>query len=80
MGEWASGPVTGELYRVGARRRGAIGYYTSPARFIERVSRVIALGISDVGRYYPLDPAQLATFERIATDVLPALRAEHPAI
>ncbi len=59
---------------------GTIGYYASPERFIEQVSRVIALGISDVGLYYPLDPAQLATFERIATDVLPALRAKYPAI
>jgi alkanesulfonate monooxygenase SsuD/methylene tetrahydromethanopterin reductase-like flavin-dependent oxidoreductase (luciferase family) len=60
-------------------RGGAIGYYESPERFIEEVSRVVALGISDVGLYYPLDPAQLQTFERIATDALPMLRASHAA-
>jgi hypothetical protein len=58
-------------------RGGAIGYYDSPQAFIDQVSRVIALGISDVGVYYPLDARQLATFESIATDVLPALRARH---
>jgi hypothetical protein len=40
----------------------------------------VALGISDVGVYYPLDPAQHATFEHIALDVFPGLRATHPAI
>jgi alkanesulfonate monooxygenase SsuD/methylene tetrahydromethanopterin reductase-like flavin-dependent oxidoreductase (luciferase family) len=61
-------------------RGGAIGYYDSPQAFIDQVSRVIALGISDVGVYYPLDARQLATFESIATDVLPALRAEHAEV
>lgn len=59
---------------------GAITYYESVDRFVDHVSRVVELGISDVGVYYPLDPAQLATFEAIATDVLPALRAAHPSI
>ncbi|MGH2614777.1 MAG: LLM class flavin-dependent oxidoreductase [Thermomicrobiales bacterium] len=61
-------------------RGGAIDYYESAERFIDHVSRVVELGISDVGVYYPLDPAQLATFEQIASDVLPGLRAAHPAI
>ncbi len=56
---------------------GAINYYASTDAFVDHVSRVIELGISDVGMYYPLDPAQLPTFERIATDVLPVLRAKH---
>jgi hypothetical protein len=47
---------------------------------VEQVSQVIALGISDVGLYYPLTPAQIPAFERIATDVLPGLRATHPAV
>jgi alkanesulfonate monooxygenase SsuD/methylene tetrahydromethanopterin reductase-like flavin-dependent oxidoreductase (luciferase family) len=54
---------------------GAIAYYESAERFVDHVGRVVELGISDVGLYYPLDPAQLASFERIATDVLPRLRA-----
>jgi alkanesulfonate monooxygenase SsuD/methylene tetrahydromethanopterin reductase-like flavin-dependent oxidoreductase (luciferase family) len=61
-------------------RGGAIAYYESAERFVEQVSRLVELGISDVGLYYPLDPAQLATFETIAAEVLPALRAAHPLI
>jgi alkanesulfonate monooxygenase SsuD/methylene tetrahydromethanopterin reductase-like flavin-dependent oxidoreductase (luciferase family) len=61
-------------------RGGAIGYYDSCEAFVDQVSRVVALGISDVGLYYPLDSRQLATFESIATDVLPALRAQHPSV
>ena len=61
-------------------RGGAIAYYESMEQLIDRVSHLVELGISDVGLYYPLDPAQLPTFERIATDALPALRARYAAI
>jgi alkanesulfonate monooxygenase SsuD/methylene tetrahydromethanopterin reductase-like flavin-dependent oxidoreductase (luciferase family) len=61
-------------------RGGAIGYYDSTEQFIDQVSRIVALGISDIGLYYPLDPNQLPTFERIATDVLPTLRAAHMSL
>jgi alkanesulfonate monooxygenase SsuD/methylene tetrahydromethanopterin reductase-like flavin-dependent oxidoreductase (luciferase family) len=61
-------------------RGGAMAYYDSPQRFAEQVSRVVELGISDVGLYYPFDPAQLATFEQIATETLPTMRARHPVI
>jgi hypothetical protein len=57
-----------------------MGYYASTDAFVEQVSRLIALGISDIGLYFPLDPGQLPTFERIATEILPTLRAQHPAI
>jgi hypothetical protein len=57
-----------------------MAYYDSVETFIDQVSRVVALGISDVGLYYPLAPAQLATFERIAVEVLPGLRAAHLAV
>lgn len=56
-------------------RGGAIDYYDSADRFEEMASRVIELGIDEVGLYYPLDPRQVPTFERIATDVMPRLRA-----
>jgi alkanesulfonate monooxygenase SsuD/methylene tetrahydromethanopterin reductase-like flavin-dependent oxidoreductase (luciferase family) len=61
-------------------RGGAIVYYESTEQFIDHVSRIVELGISDVGVYYPLDPAQLPTFEQIAAETLPALRAAYPAI
>jgi alkanesulfonate monooxygenase SsuD/methylene tetrahydromethanopterin reductase-like flavin-dependent oxidoreductase (luciferase family) len=58
---------------------GAIAYYESSDAFLDHVGRVLELGIDDIGLYYPLDPAQLAAFERIATDVLPGLRRAHAA-
>jgi alkanesulfonate monooxygenase SsuD/methylene tetrahydromethanopterin reductase-like flavin-dependent oxidoreductase (luciferase family) len=61
-------------------RGGAISYYDSPERFVEQVSQVIALGISDISTDYPLTPAQIPAFERIASEVLPGLRAADPAI
>jgi len=63
------------MFDTQARHRGgAIGYYDSVEAFIDQVNQVMELGISDVGLYYPLDPAQLATFERIAIEALPMLR------
>ena len=38
-------------------------------------TRVTDLGMDEIGLYYPLDARQVPTFERIATDVLPRLRA-----
>ncbi len=56
-------------------RGGSIDYYDSVDRFEEMAIRVIDLGMDEIGLYYPLDERQLPTFERIATDVLPRLRA-----
>jgi alkanesulfonate monooxygenase SsuD/methylene tetrahydromethanopterin reductase-like flavin-dependent oxidoreductase (luciferase family) len=55
---------------------GAIAYYESEAAFQDMVSRVIEMGMTDIGLYYPMLPEQAATFERVATDVIPALKAE----
>jgi alkanesulfonate monooxygenase SsuD/methylene tetrahydromethanopterin reductase-like flavin-dependent oxidoreductase (luciferase family) len=66
------------MFDTHARSRGgAIGYFESRELFIDQVSRLAELGISDVGLYYPLDPAQRASFEEIATEVLPGLRSAH---
>ena len=54
---------------------GAIRYYESVDRFVDVVGRLVDLGITDVGLYYPLDPAQTPMFERIATDVMPTFRS-----
>jgi alkanesulfonate monooxygenase SsuD/methylene tetrahydromethanopterin reductase-like flavin-dependent oxidoreductase (luciferase family) len=68
------------MFDAGARSRGgAIGYYESRQRFIDEVSRLAELGISDVGLYYPLNADQLGSFETIAADVLPGLRSAYPA-
>ena len=69
------------MFDAQARSRdGAINYYQSRELFIDQVSRLAELGISDVGLYYPLDPAQRASFEAIATEVLPGLRSAFPAL
>jgi alkanesulfonate monooxygenase SsuD/methylene tetrahydromethanopterin reductase-like flavin-dependent oxidoreductase (luciferase family) len=64
------------MFDAQARSRGgAIGYYESRELFIDQVSRLVEQGISDIGLYYPLDPAQLDAFEAIASEVLPDLRS-----
>jgi alkanesulfonate monooxygenase SsuD/methylene tetrahydromethanopterin reductase-like flavin-dependent oxidoreductase (luciferase family) len=69
------------MFDTQARSRGgAIGYYESRELLIDQVSRLAELGISDVGLYYPLDPAQRASFETIATDVLPGLRSAYRSL
>ena len=37
--------------------------------------RIIELGMDELVLYYPPDDRQLPSFERIATDILPRLRA-----
>jgi alkanesulfonate monooxygenase SsuD/methylene tetrahydromethanopterin reductase-like flavin-dependent oxidoreductase (luciferase family) len=69
------------MFDAQARSRGgAIGYYDSRQRFIDEVSRLAELGISDIGLYYPLDPDQLGSFETIASEVLPGLRSAYPSL
>jgi len=69
------------MFDAQARSRGgAIGYYESKQRFIDEVSRLAELGISDVGLYYPLDANQLGSFEAIASEVLPGLRSDYSAV
>ncbi len=55
---------------------GAIAYYDSEAAFQDMVGRVIEMGMTDVGLYYPMLPEQVATFERIAADTIPALKTQ----
>jgi len=69
------------MFDAQARSRGgAIGYYKSRERFIDEVSRLAELGISDVGLYYPLDSDQLGSFGTVASDVLPGLRSAYSSI
>ena len=56
-------------------RGGAMDYFESVDRFEDNVGRILELGMDEIGLYYPLDERQVPTFERIATDVLPRLRA-----
>ena len=56
-------------------RGGTYGYYESVERFEAMAGRILELGIHELVIYYPPDGRQVPTFERIATDVLPRLRA-----
>ncbi len=68
------------LFDPGARASGgAYGYYESAEIFGQMVQQVIALGISEVALYYPMLDRQIPMFERIARDVLPALKVAHAA-
>jgi len=64
------------MYDAGARPRGgSYDYYDSVDRFEAMVGRISDLGMDEIVLYYPPDERQVPTFERIATDVLPRLRA-----
>jgi len=56
---------------------GVLSYYESEETFARMVQQVIALGISELVLYYPMQQQQVPMFERIARNVLPALRAAH---
>jgi len=67
------------MFDAAARPRGgAMDYYESVDRFEEMAGRVIELGMDEIVLYHPLDERQMPVFERIATDVLPRLRASGP--
>ncbi len=53
---------------------GAITYYESEDIFVERVRRLMDLGITEIGLYYPVLDEQKPVFEKIATEVIPQLK------
>lgn len=64
------------MYDANARPRGgSYTYYESTDGFEEMAARIVELGMDELVLYYPPDDRQLPTFERIATDILPRLRA-----
>jgi alkanesulfonate monooxygenase SsuD/methylene tetrahydromethanopterin reductase-like flavin-dependent oxidoreductase (luciferase family) len=66
------------MFDANARTSGGlIGYYESEDLFVEMVERVLALGFTEIGLYYPTIESQLPKFERIAREVIPRLRASH---
>jgi hypothetical protein len=54
---------------------GKIAYYESVDACRRMVRQVMALGITDIGFYYPMLDNQVPVFERIARELLPELRA-----
>ncbi len=66
------------MFDASARTSGGlIGYYQSEGLFIEMVERVLALGFTEIGLYYPTIASQLQSFERIASETIPRLRASY---
>jgi alkanesulfonate monooxygenase SsuD/methylene tetrahydromethanopterin reductase-like flavin-dependent oxidoreductase (luciferase family) len=66
------------MFDADARPRGgSIKYYESEEVFVDMVRRLIDLGISEIGLYYPLRDEQRPMFDRIARHVIPDLRAKH---
>jgi hypothetical protein len=59
-----------------ARHNGAaLSYYQSSEAFLAQVESLLDLGITDLGLYYPFLPEQEDTFTRIASELLPQLKA-----
>ena len=54
---------------------GRIAYYESENLFVDMAGRLTELGISELGLYFPVVPAQRPMFERIARDIIPKMKA-----
>jgi alkanesulfonate monooxygenase SsuD/methylene tetrahydromethanopterin reductase-like flavin-dependent oxidoreductase (luciferase family) len=68
------------MFDTAARLHGGLfRYYGSKDIFAEMAERLIDLGISEIGVYYPMRPEQVPMFERIARDVIPELKRKHAA-
>ncbi len=68
------------MFDANARHSGgAFNYYESEDLFIDMVQRLTALGITEIGLYFPTAEAQVPKFEAIAKEVIPQLKAAHAA-
>ena len=56
---------------------GLVSYYQSKEIFADQVRQVVDLGISEIGLYYPRRDEQMPMFEKIATEVIPKLKADY---
>jgi alkanesulfonate monooxygenase SsuD/methylene tetrahydromethanopterin reductase-like flavin-dependent oxidoreductase (luciferase family) len=66
------------MFDAAARQSGGrVNYYDSEEAFARMVEQVIALGITEIALYYPIAEEQKPAFERIARNVLPAMKAAH---
>jgi len=62
------------MFDANARESGGyLFYWESVEHFADVAGQILALGFNEIGVYYPID-AQRDVFERVATDVMPALR------
>lgn len=67
-----------QMFDPGARTSGGLfNYYESEDLFVEMVEQILALGITEIGLYYPMMDSQLPAFKKLATDVIPEIRKKH---
>ncbi|MCP4186763.1 MAG: hypothetical protein GY763_04075 [Gammaproteobacteria bacterium] len=63
----------GLMFDANARESGGyLFYWESAERFADVAGQILDLGFNEIGVYYPIN-AQQEVFERVATDVMPAL-------
>jgi hypothetical protein len=68
------------MFDANARHSGgAVNYYESADLFVDMVQRLTALGITEIGLYFPTAAAQVPKFEAIAKEIIPQLKAAHAA-
>jgi hypothetical protein len=53
---------------------GQISYYDSPQAYADTAGRLLDLGFTELGLYYPMLSSQVPVFEAIAKEVIPVLR------
>jgi alkanesulfonate monooxygenase SsuD/methylene tetrahydromethanopterin reductase-like flavin-dependent oxidoreductase (luciferase family) len=64
------------IFDAEARTQGGrLRYYEDPDLFTRLVTELTVIGFTDIGVYYPTLPDQIPSFEKIANDVIPGLRA-----
>lgn len=56
---------------------GLINYYDSEKVFVEMVKKLIDVGITEFGLYYPYLEEQIPMFEKIAREVIPELKEKY---
>ncbi len=59
------------------RTGGSVNYYRSAEAFSDMAQRLIDLGISELGLYYPRRDEEMPIFEKIAAEVIPSLKAKY---
>lgn len=63
------------MFDPAARASGGVySYYESTDAFSDQAGRLMELGFTELGLYFPLVEAQRPVFERIAQDVIPAMK------
>jgi alkanesulfonate monooxygenase SsuD/methylene tetrahydromethanopterin reductase-like flavin-dependent oxidoreductase (luciferase family) len=59
------------------RQQGPFNYYESVDAFTERIQTLLDMGMTDILLAYPYREEQRLVFEKIARDVIPALKEQY---